>query len=123
MTEPLNSLATATTNLAAGLYAIAGGLAVFSVAALMATPAIAGLSMLGAVAPALESLGEFFGMGGDDSDSSGASGNSDSKALLNELKGLRGDIQSQPILISIDGKVVSRISKIQAQQSSMKPPS
>ena len=124
MIEPLNSLSIATTDLADGLYAIAGGLAAFSIATLMASPAIVGLGMLGAVAPALESLGEFFGTGGGEesqsADSSG--GGSDSSALLDELKGLRGDIQSQPILITVDGKVVSQITKIQAQQGSGRKP-
>jgi hypothetical protein len=38
------------------------------------------------------------------------------KELLDAINGLRGDIQSQPILISVDGKVVSEITKIQSRQ-------
>ena len=39
-------------------------------------------------------------------------------ALINEIKGLRRDIQSQPIMINVDGKVVSAISRVQKRQNS-----
>jgi len=123
MIDPLLRLSSVTGDLASGLYAVAGGLAAFSFAGLLASPVIAGLSMLGAVAPALESLGEFFGMGGNSDESTStdkSAGGSSSSALLEELKGLRSDIQSQPILINVDGKVVSRITRVQRQQASSK---
>ena len=108
---------------AGGLFSISAGLSTLSFAGLMALPAIGGLMALAAVAPALESLGEFFGMGGssESSESSTSSTSSGTKELIDELKGLRSDIQSQPILINVDGKTVSRISRVQRQQSSQKP--
>jgi hypothetical protein len=40
--------------------------------------------------------------------------------LINEIKGLRRDIQTQPIQVTVDGRVVSAISKVQAQQTSVR---
>jgi hypothetical protein len=40
--------------------------------------------------------------------------------LINEIKGLRKDIQTQPIMITVDGRVVSAISKVQKQQNSVR---
>jgi len=90
-------------------------------------PGLMAFSVLAAISPALINLGNSFGMGSEDADSKSADSNTGLitaiKELGTELKGLRGDIQSQPILISVDGKVVSRISRMQAQQGSMRPPS
>ena len=58
---------------------------------------------------ALDGIGNLFG-GGSDS-------NPD---LLNEIKGLRSDIQAQPIVITVDGKVVSEITRVQSKQSSFR---
>jgi len=76
----------------------------------MAIPIIGALMGLAAVAPALEGLGNFFGIGGDDS------GDSDSE-LLDEIKGLRSDLQAQPIVLNIDGKAVHRITRVQSRQA------
>ena len=40
-------------------------------------------------------------------------------SLINEIKGLRGDIQTQPIQVTVDGRVVSEISRVQKQQNSV----
>jgi len=40
--------------------------------------------------------------------------------LINEIKGLRKDIQAQPIMINVDGRVVSEISRVQRQQDSVR---
>ena len=88
---------------------------------MMGVPGLLALTGLGAVtvllAPTLmgiaDSIGDMMGGGSDDTDSN--SDNSDSK-LIDAINGLRGDIQSQPILISVDGKVVSEITKIQSRQ-------
>ena len=37
--------------------------------------------------------------------------------LLSEIKGLRQDLQAQPIMVNVDGKVVSKISRVQSRQS------
>jgi len=64
---------------------------------------------LDVVGGALDGIGNLFG-GGSDS-------NPD---LLNEIKGLRSDIQAQPIVITVDGKVVSEITRVQSKQSSFR---
>ena len=99
------------------LMGVAFGLAAIG---MMGVPGLLALTGLGAVtvllAPTLmgiaDSIGDMMG-GSDDTDSN--SDNSDSK-LIDAINGLRGDIQSQPILISVDGKVVSEITKIQSRQ-------
>ena len=40
--------------------------------------------------------------------------------LVSEVRGLRSDIQAQPIMITVDGKVVSQITKVQNKQSSFR---
>jgi hypothetical protein len=100
------------------LMGVAFGLAAIG---MMGVPGLLALTGLGAVtillAPSLmgiaDSIGDMMGGGSDDTDSN--SDNSDSK-LIDAINGLRGDIQSQPILISVDGKVVSEITKIQSRQ-------
>ena len=125
LAESLSKIGSVTAPLygvAGGLFSISAGLSTLSFAGLMALPAIGGLMALAAVAPALESLGEFFGVGGSsESSESSSSSSSGNKELIDELKGLRSDIQSQPILINVDGKTVSRISRVQRQQASQKP--
>jgi len=100
------------------LMGVAFGLAAIG---MMGIPGLLALTGLGAVtvllAPSLmgiaDSIGDMMGGGSDDVDTN--SDNSDSK-LIDAINGLRGDIQSQPILISVDGKVVSEITKIQSRQ-------
>jgi hypothetical protein len=59
--------------------------------------------------------------GGDtDSNKSTLSNSNNNKELIAEIKGLRSDIQSQPILINVDGKTVSRIARVQRQQGNNK---
>ena len=67
-----------------------------------------------AIAPVLEGLGSFFGMGGDNESSSSDSSMKDVVDAINEL---RGDISTQPIVLTIDGKAVQRISRVQSRQS------
>ena len=90
---------------------VSGALAAMAFSGLLAMPIIGALIGLAAVAPALEGLGSFFGIGGDDE-----GGDSDSE-LLNEIKGLRSDLQTQPIMLTIDGKAVQSISRVQSRQS------
>lgn len=91
-----------------GLVSIAAGLSLISAAGLLAIPALGMLIGLAAVAPALTSLANVFGLGGGDSSSESGSEKDD---LLDEIKGLRRDIQAQPIQIVIDDKVVSTMNK------------
>jgi hypothetical protein len=62
----------------------------------------------------------FVGGGDTDSNKSTLSNSNNNKELINEIKGLRSDIQSQPILINVDGKTVSRIARVQRQQGNNK---
>ena len=57
----------------------------------------------------LPMIANALGLGGD-SDSGGAGGQK-GDPLLDEIKGLRRDIQSQPVQIVIDDKVVSTMNK------------
>jgi hypothetical protein len=47
-------------------------------------------------------------------------GGIDLSGLINEIKGLRSDIQTQPIQITVDGRVVSEISRVQRKQNSVR---
>jgi len=106
----LGGLVTPLYALAGGLMSISGGLAAMALTGLLAMPVIGGLIALAAIAPALEGLGSFLGGGDDDTSSS-------DDALINEIKGLRSDIQAQPIMLTIDGKAVQAISRVQNRQS------
>jgi len=90
--------------LAASFGAVAAALLAFSTAGILAMPAMAAVGMFTATMSAL-------GMSGG-GESSGDS------ALISEIKGLRSDIQSQPILINVDGRVVSQITKVQNRKNS-----
>ena len=109
--EGLGSLVTPLYALAGGLMSISGGLAAMAFSGLLAMPVIGGLIALAAIAPALEGLGSFLGGGDDEGESSS------DDALINEIKGLRSDIQAQPIMLTIDGKAVQQISRVQSRQS------
>jgi hypothetical protein len=100
-------------DVAPGLFALAGAFAALGLSMLplafglmMLTPFIGTVLILGAMLPLIASA---FGMGGE-SDSSSAGG-AEKDELLEEIKGLRRDIQAQPIQIVIDDKVVSTMNK------------
>jgi hypothetical protein len=61
---------------------------------------------------------------GDDSNISDDSGNNQMSVifqqLVSEVRGLRSDIQAQPIMITVDGKVVSEITRVQSKQASFR---
>ena len=104
------------------LMSVAAGLGAIGTIGLPGLLALTGLaSVTVLLAPSLmgiaDSIGDMFS-----NDSSDDSADDDSalikeiKALGAELIGMRSDIQSQPIMISVDGKVVSEMSKIQNRQ-------
>jgi hypothetical protein len=90
--------------LAASFGAVAAALLAFGSAGIFAMPAMAAVGMFTATMSAL-------GMSG------GGESSGDSE-LISEIKGLRSDIQSQPILINVDGRVVSQITKVQNRKNS-----
>jgi len=102
--------------LSGALYSISGGLVAVAGAGLLAIPIFGAIAGLAALAPTLMGLGEFFGFGGGDSESSDSSGGGNAE-LLEEIKGLRSDIKAQPIVLNIDGKAVQKITRVQNRQS------
>ncbi len=92
--------------LSASLVALSGGLAIVTLL----------LPTLFALAFALPLISEALG-GGGDSDSAGSDSSSMAE-VVDEIKGLRQDIQNQPIMINVDGKVVSEITKVQSRKLS-----
>ena len=102
--------------LSGALYSISGGLVAVAGAGLLAIPIFGAIAGLAALAPTLMGLGEFFGFGGGDSESSDSSRGGNAE-LLEEIKGLRSDIKAQPIVLNIDGKAVQKITRVQSRQS------
>ena len=92
--------------LSASLLALSGGLAIVTLF----------LPTLFALAFALPLISDALGFSGD-GDSSGSEASSMAE-VVDEIKGLRQDIQNQPIMINVDGKVVSEITKVQSRKLS-----
>lgn len=95
----------------AGLMSIAAGLGMMGMAGMVALPVLGMMLALSAAAPALLALGSMFGLGGG-----GDEGGDD--PVVAELQGLRSDIQSQPIQIVVDNKVISEITRVQSVRQS-----
>jgi hypothetical protein len=99
---------------AGALFAVAGGFLAIS-AALMT---FAGASLL--ATPGMLAVGTFAAVGGDKflggggEAAGGGGGKNDS--LLEEIKGLRADIQAQPIIVQLDGRQVY-ISNLRQQKN------
>jgi hypothetical protein len=108
----LGSLVTPLYALAGGLISISSGLTAMSLAGLLAMPTFTALNGLASIAPTLIGLGSVM----NDNDTADGTGDSNAE-LISEIKGLRSDIQSQPILLTIDGKAVQQISRVQSRQS------
>ena len=113
--QGLGSLVSPLYALAGGLMSISAGLTSIAFSGLLAMPVFAMLAGVAAIAPILESLGSMFGS--DDSDSSSTEDGSMDK-VVDAINKLSGEIASQPILLTINGKSVQKISRIQSQQSS-----
>jgi len=92
--------------LSASLVALSGGLAIVTLL----------LPTLFALAFALPLITAAFG--GGDSGGDGGGESSSMSEVVDEIKGLRQDIQNQPIMINVDGKVVSEITKVQSRKLS-----
>ena len=114
LAESLSTMGSVTTPLygvAGGLMSIAGGLVSMAGAGLLALPIFAAIGGLAAIAPVLDGLGSLFG-GGDESESTSDSGGSD----MIDYERLASVLQSQPIVLSIDGKAVQKITAVQRRQ-------
>jgi hypothetical protein len=117
MMGELTTQLTALVLIAPGLIALAGifgllgvGLLAMSVGLAAVTLFLPTLLVLGMMLPLITSA---LGMGGDGGDKSSVDSTegSSSDALLQEIKGLRSDIQNQPVQIVIDDKVISTMNK------------
>jgi hypothetical protein len=117
MIGELTGQLTALVMIAPGLIALAGifgllgvGLLAMSVGLAAVTLFLPTLLVLGMMLPLITSA---LGMGGDGGDKSSVDSTegSSSDALLQEIKGLRSDIQNQPVQIVIDDKVISTMNK------------
>lgn len=74
------------------------------------------LAALGVLLPTVSAV--FNGDGGDSAKESSEGGGVSMKEVVEEIRGLRKDIQSQPIMITVDGRVVSEITKVQNRKNS-----
>ena len=74
------------------------------------------LAALGVLLPTVSAV--FNGDGGDSAKESSEGGGVSMKEVVDEIRGLRKDIQSQPIMITVDGRVVSEITKVQNRKNS-----
>lgn len=101
------------------LMGVAAGLGAVG---LLGIPGMLVLTGLSAIAPSLiemaTSVKDLFGFDSEQTDTENQSKESNTMGeLLSEIKGLRQDLQAQPIMVNVDGKVVSRISRVQNRQS------
>jgi hypothetical protein len=97
----------AITALSVSLLGLSASLVAVGAAGLLATPGLMALSTVGAIATG---LGSVLGIGGDTTTDNG---NETMKMLLDEIKGLRTDLNSGKIAVYMDGTAVtSKISKV-----------
>jgi hypothetical protein len=103
--------------LAPGLIGLAATFLILSASLLTLAVGLAAVGVFLPVLGALSSSGIFGGGGTAEDGNNGDNGNA---GIIDELKGLRRDIQAQPIMINVDGRVVSEISRVQRQQNSVR---
>jgi hypothetical protein len=97
----------AISELSLSLLGLAGSLVAVGAAGLLATPGLLALSTVGAIATG---IGSVLGIGGDTATDNGSE---TMKMLLDEIKGLRTDLNSGKIAVYMDGTAVtSKISKV-----------
>lgn len=115
---------TALVMIAPGLLALAGifgilGLSLvgLSVGLAAVTLFLPTLLLLAATLPLISSA---LGMGGGDSGTAGGGGGNTADPLLEEIKGLRADIQSQPIVIKVNDKLVTEMSRANSRMETVR---
>ena len=100
----------------AGVFALLGlSLVPFAIGLALITPFLGTLLVLGTMLPLITGA---LGIGGGEAGGETAGGGGDGDPLLEEIKGLRSDIQAQPIQVVFDNKVVSEITKVQRVRQS-----
>lgn len=100
--------------LSGAFYLLSGSLMTMSLGLAAISFLIPTLAALGVLLPTVSAA-----INGDSSEGSAPTDGTSSMAeVVEEIKGLRQDIANQPILINVDGKVVSEITKVQARKLS-----
>lgn len=98
-------------SLALGFGSLSFALASFAIAGIAATPAMVAVGVFTAAMSALGAVG--------DSGAGGGGGN-EKDLLLEEIKGLRSDIQSQPIVIKVNDKMVTEMNRANSRMESVR---
>ena len=98
-------------SLALGFGSLSIALASFAIAGIAAVPAMVAVGVFTAAMSVL-------GAGGD-SEAGGGGGNT-GDPLLEEIKGLRADIQSQPIVIKVNDKMVTEMSRANSRMETVR---
>jgi hypothetical protein len=98
-------------SLALGFGSLSFALASFAIAGIAAVPAMVAVGVFTAAMSVL-------GAGGD-SEAQGGGGNT-ADPLLEEIKGLRADIQSQPIVIKVNDKLVTEMSRANSRMETVR---
>lgn len=94
--------------LSLSLFGLAGALTAIGVSGLMALPALMALTAVGGVVMGLTGL-----FGGGEEEATGGEGEDKSQILIDEIKGLRADLNSGKIGVFMDGeKVTSRVTSV-----------
>ena len=125
MMGELTTQLTALVMIAPGLIALAGifgmlgiGLIAMSVGLALVTLFLPALLLLAVTLPLISSA---LGMGGGDAGATGGGGGGNTAdPLLEEIKGLRADIQSQPIVIKVNDKMVTEMSRANSRMETVR---
>ena len=125
MMGELTTQLTGLVSIAPGLIALAGifgmlgiGLMGLGVGLALVTVFLPTLLLLAATLPLISSA---LGIGGGESGgSAGGGGGNTSDPLLEEIKGLRADIQSQPIVIKVNDKMVTEMNRANSRMESVR---
>jgi hypothetical protein len=97
-------------SLALGFGSLSFALASFAIAGIAATPAMVAVGVFTAAMSALGAVG----------DSGAGGGGNEKDLLLEEIKGLRSDIQSQPIVIKVNDKMVTEMNRANSRMESVR---
>jgi hypothetical protein len=124
MMGELTTQLTALVMIAPGLIALAGifgmlgiGLMAMSVGLALVTLFLPALLLLAVTLPLISSA---LGMGGGESGGGSGGGGNTADPLLEEIKGLRADIQSQPIVIKVNDKLVTEMSRANSRMETVR---
>jgi hypothetical protein len=98
-------------SLALGFGSLSIALASFAIAGIAAVPAMAAVGVFTAAMSILGAVGD---------SGAGGGGENTGDPLLEEIKGLRADIQSQPIVIKVNDKLVTEMSRANSRMETVR---